>query len=190
MKHFKLTIASDIHGSAECCKLLLEAHRREGSGRLLLLGDILYHGPRNGLFDGYDPKAVADMLNEYADEILAVRGNCDSEVDQMMLSFPIMSEQALLVNAGFAALLLHGHKGMEKLPLKGINMVLSGHTHVPASIIKDGILWANPGSVSLPKEGSERSYMIWENGTVLWKTLSGEVYKSVDLQILCNNPNI
>lgn len=182
----KLTIASDIHGSADCCRQLLNAHEREGSDRLILLGDLLYHGPRNGLFDGYDPKAVADMLNSRADEILAVRGNCDSEVDQMMLRFPIMSDFLLLENAGRAALAVHGHKGMGELPLSGIAAVLSGHTHVPTNIIKDGILWANPGSVTLPKEGSARGYMTWDDEGFLWKTLAGEVYDSLKMQIITN----
>lgn len=174
----KLTIASDIHGSKEYCRKLLSAHEKEGSCKLILLGDILYHGPRNGLCDSYDPKAVIEMLNKKADEILCVCGNCDSEVDQMVLDFPILSGQMLIENSGLAALGIHGHKNMDTLPLKGIKIVFSGHTHVPANILKDGILWANPGSVTYPKDNSPRGYIIWEDNRLVWKTLSQEVYDS------------
>lgn len=185
----KLTIAGDIHGSAKYCGLLLNAHDREKSDRLILLGDLLYHGPRNGLCEEYDPKAVSKMLNERADEILAIRGNCDSEVDQMVLDFPMMSEWLLLENSGISAIALHGHKNMDFLPLKGIKAVLSGHTHVPTNIMRNGVLWANPGSATIPKENSPRGYMIWENDRFLWKTLAGEVYDGFNMQIIDNNPN-
>lgn len=169
----KIMIASDIHGSAVCCRRLLDIYSASGAEKLLLLGDILYHGPRNGLCEGYDPKSVADMLNRHADEIICIKGNCDSEVDQMVLDFPIMSETALICNDGVTALCIHGHKDTDKLPLKGVRIVFSGHTHVPKNIEKDGIIYANPGSVSIPKEDSEKGYMIWENGGLEWFSLDG-----------------
>ena len=172
----KIIVASDIHGSLTFCRELIAAYEREGAEKLLLLGDILYHGPRNGLCEGYDPKGVADTLNLMREDILSIRGNCDSEVDQMVLDFPMMSEFCLLYNCGTAAICVHGHKDMDKLALGGIRIVFSGHTHVPTNTIKDGVLWANPGSVSIPKEDTPRGYILWEGDALTWKTLTGEIY--------------
>lgn len=172
----KIIVASDIHGSLTFCRELIEAYEREGAEKLLLLGDVLYHGPRNGLCEGYDPKGVADALNLMRGDILCIRGNCDSEVDQMVLDFPIMSEFCLLDNCGTIAICVHGHKDMDKLALGGVNIVFSGHTHVPTNTIKDGVLWANPGSVSIPKEDTPRGYILWDGTALTWKTLTGEIY--------------
>ncbi len=177
----KIITASDIHGSAEHCRRLLERFDKSGADRLLLLGDILYHGPRNGLSGGYDPKAVADMLNEYADRIICIRGNCDSEVDGMVLNFPITSETAIISNGGVTALAIHGHKNMDNLPLKGIDIVFYGHTHVPDNTAENGVLYLNPGSVSIPKEQSRRGYILWEDKTLRWLTLDGECYDEREL---------
>ena len=180
----KILIASDIHGSLTYCRELLAAYSREGAEKLLFLGDILYHGPRNGLCEGYDPKAVADLLNEMPRDILCIRGNCDSEVDQMVIDFPIMSEFCLLDNCGAAALAVHGHKDTDKLALGGVKIVFSGHTHVPTNILRDGVLWANPGSVSIPKEDTPRGYILWDKNALEWKTLSGEVYDRRELSAI------
>lgn len=177
----KITIASDIHGSAEYCQRLLDCFDRLGAEKLLLLGDILYHGPRNGLCKGYDPKAVADMLNKYAEKIICIKGNCDSEVDQMVLNFPIMSETALVFNDGVTALAIHGHKDMDRLPLKGVDVVLCGHTHIPDNTAKNGVIYANPGSVSIPKENSPKGFILWEGKTFDWISLDGDWYDSRDL---------
>ena len=177
----KIMIASDIHGSAEYCRRLLERFDASGAEKLLLLGDILYHGPRNGLCECYDPKAVADMLNSCADKIICIKGNCDSEVDQMVLNFPMMSETALIYNGGVAALAIHGHKDMERLALGGIKAVFSGHTHVPDNTVKNGVLFANPGSVSIPKEGSPKGFILWEGSTLDWTSLDGDWYDSREL---------
>lgn len=174
----KIMIASDIHGSAKYCRELIAAYEREGAQKLLLLGDILYHGPRNGLCDGYDPVAVAEILNGMKSEILCVQGNCDSEVDQMVLEFPIMSQTCLLNIDGITALAIHGHKDMDSLPLGGIDIVFSGHTHVPKCEEKSVVLFCNPGSVSIPKEGSEKGYMTLTDRLLEWKTLAGDVYMS------------
>lgn len=181
----KLMIASDIHGSARYCEEMLNAFRRENAQRLLLLGDILYHGPRNDLPDGYAPKKVIEMLNPMKRFLLCVRGNCDTEVDQMVLDFPIMAEYCFLSFPEedvriFAA---HGHvyHPGNLPPLCGGDILLNGHTHVPACrdiSLADGsvIRYLNPGSVSIPKEDSAHSYMIFENGEFIWKNLEGEEY--------------
>lgn len=171
----KLFIASDIHGSALYCQKMLDAYRNENADRLILLGDVLYHGPRNYLPDGYNPKQVIDLLNPLADEILCVRGNCDTEVDQMVLDFPIMSDNALIFADETVLLAAHGHRETPKIPKDGI--LLNGHTHVPAFETKDGFIRINPGSVSIPKDDSQHSYIIFENRTFKWKNLDGETYR-------------
>lgn len=174
----KLMIASDLHGSAYYTKQLVEAYKREQADRLLLLGDILYHGPRNPLPEGYSPKEVAQMLNGMKQELLCVRGNCDSEVDQMVLEFPIMAEYCLIETEGATIFATHGHVFNEQsLPmLKKGDILLHGHTHVPVCRQHDGYTYVNPGSVSIPKENSEHGYMTVEQGELRWKKLDGTVY--------------
>lgn len=187
----KLMIASDIHGSAPCCRKMLEAYVREKADRLLLLGDILYHGPRNDLPEGYAPKEVIAMLNPVKKNLLCVRGNCDAEVDQMVLDFPVLADYCLLDltdgsgNAGAVMFATHGHRynPHHLPPLSDGDILLNGHTHIPACeeiLDMDGnrYQYLNPGSVSIPKEGSRRSYMIYEKGTFTWKNLEGEAYQT------------
>ena len=178
----KWLIASDIHGSAHYCRLLLSAWDREGADRLLLLGDVLYHGPRNALPREYDPQGVIALLNGRAGSILCVRGNCDSEVDQMVLQFPILADYALLSLEKRLLFATHGHVfSLDRLPpLHPGDILLHGHTHVPACREEKGIVYLNPGSVSIPKEGSAHSYMTLENNVFQWKTLAGEAYRSYD----------
>ena len=161
----KLFIASDIHGSAFWCEKMLEAYRASGAERLLLLGDILYHGPRNDLPRDYAPKRVIEMLTEYKNEILCVRGNCDTEVDQMVLPFPILSDYALLCLGDTTLYATHGHKfGKENPPpLREGDILLCGHTHVAADEYCDGFRYINPGSVSIPKEGTGNGYILFED---------------------------
>ena len=168
----KWFIASDIHGSAYYCEKLLEAYRREEADKILFLGDILYHGPRNDLPEGYAPKQVIAMLNELEHEILCVRGNCEAEVDQMVLPFPCMADYALLQLDGCTVYLTHGHLwNPEKLPpVQEGTVFLFGHTHVKMDEMHGGIRCINPGSVSIPKDGSH-SCLIWENGTVSFRIL-------------------
>ena len=180
----KLMIASDIHGSAYYCKKMLEAFDREQADRLLLLGDILYHGPRNDLPKEYAPKEVIKMLNERKNRIFCVRGNCDTEVDQMVLEFPILADYAVIPTADHLIYATHGHHfNLNTLPpMQPGDILLHGHTHIPAwEPFGDGNLYLNPGSVSIPKEGSEYSYMILKTGEVVWKTLEGETVHSIDL---------
>lgn len=174
----KWMIASDIHGSAYYCRLLLESFEREKADRLLLLGDLLYHGPRNDLPVSYDTRETARLLNSYKDDIAAVRGNCDAEVDQMVLDFPIMAENMLLELGDNPVLATHGHKvDMHNPPRPGVGgMLLCGHTHVPACKDIGGVVYLNPGSVSIPKEASPHSYMTYENGFFIWKNIEGGEY--------------
>ena len=175
----KWMIASDIHGSAYYCKQMVEAYRREKADRLLLLGDLLYHGPRNDLPRDYAPKQVMAMLNELSNDILCVRGNCDTEVDQMVLDFPILADYAILCVQGRLIFATHGHRYNEAdLPkIKHGDILLHGHTHVPACDQHEHYTYLNPGSVSIPKDGSPNSYLTLEDGVFLWKTLEGTVWK-------------
>lgn len=165
----KIMIASDIHGSAHWCARLMEAYNRENPDKLLLLGDILYHGPRNDLPDGYAPKEVIDMLNPLKDKILCVRGNCEAEVDQMVLSFPCLADYAVLMMDGRTIIAAHGHKE-HPMPAKG-EILVTGHTHVTLSAQENGYLHLNPGSVSIPKEGTPRGYIVITDGEIAFKTL-------------------
>ena len=180
----KWFIASDIHGSAYCCKMMLERYEEEKADRLLLLGDILYHGPRNDLPLCYAPKEVIAMLSEKGSETLSVRGNCDCEVDQMVLPFPVLADYTVLDTGSRLIFATHGHlfSPSRPLPMKKGDILLSGHTHVPRCEETDGLVFLNPGSVSIPKEGSVRSYMTLENGVFLWKELeSSKTYKEYSL---------
>ena len=180
----KFLIASDIHGSAYYCEQLLQAFEREQAARLLLLGDILYHGPRNDLPRDYAPKKVIAMLNGMADTILCVRGNCDTEVDQMVLAFPILADYAVLPTGERLVYVTHGHQFNTKTPppLCQGDVLLHGHTHIPAweSFGREN-LYLNPGSVSIPKNDTAHGYMTLENGVFTWKTLSGEPYHTLAL---------
>ena len=177
-------IASDIHGDANTARSLIERYRESGAERLILLGDILYHGPRNDLPSGYAPKAVISMLNELSDEILCVRGNCDTEVDQMVLTFPILADYAYLCADGLRIFATHGHRfNTSNLPpLKEGDILLHGHTHIPvAEPFGNNNIYINPGSVSIPKEGSEKSYIVYESRTFSFCRLDGTEYKRVEL---------
>lgn len=182
MQDKKILIASDLHGDAECTERLITRFYEEKAELLVLLGDLLYHGPRNDLPNGYAPKRSIDLLNEISDKILAVRGNCDTEVDQMVLSFPVLADYAVLFLAGRRVYLTHGHKwnAEHPFPMASGDLMLCGHTHVPTVIpFGDGNRYLNPGSVSIPKEKSVRSYMTYENGVFSWKSLdTGEVYRT------------
>lgn len=179
----KWLIASDLHGSAYYCRQLLAAFEREGADRLLLLGDLLYHGPRNDLPRDYDPKSVTALLNAYAKDILAVRGNCDADIDQAVLRFPIWADYALLAEGKILIFATHGHLyNLEHLPpLHAGDILLHGHTHVPACEQQSGVIYLNPGSLSIPKENSSHGYMTLEDGVFLWKTIEGETYREFRL---------
>ena len=165
-------IASDIHGSAYWCGKLVEVIEEVKPDKVLLLGDILYHGPRNDLPRGYAPKQVIPMLSAYKDKIICVRGNCEAEVDQMVLPFSCMADCALVDADGVTMYLTHGHHhSPDNLPsLSEGSIFLSGHTHVKLDEVRKGIRCLNPGSVSIPKDGSN-SCMIFRNGEFSFRIL-------------------
>lgn len=181
----KWMIASDLHGSAYYCRKMLEALEREGADRLFLLGDLLYHGPRNDLPREYAPKEVIPLLNEKKEKLLCVRGNCDAEVDQMVLEFPVLADYAVLPVVQRLIYATHGHIYHVKNlpPLAPGDVLLHGHTHVPAwTEFGQGNLYLNPGSVSIPKEDSPHSYMTLEGNTMQWKELeSSAVFHELTL---------
>lgn len=175
----KWLIASDLHGSFTYCQKLMEAYAREQADRMLLLGDVLYHGPRNDLPEGYAPKKVFALLNEKKDEIYCVRGNCEADIDQAVLAFPVLADYALLALGRHMIFATHGHLyNTEKLPpLKSGDILLHGHTHVSVCEKHEGFVYMNPGSISLPKDGVH-GYMTLEGDTFLWKTVDGETYRT------------
>ena len=181
----KWMIASDLHGSAYYCRKMLEAFEREGADRLFLLGDLLYHGPRNDLPREYAPKEVIPLLNGKKEKLLCVRGNCDAEVDQMVLEFPVLADYAVLPVRQRLIYATHGHIYHVKNlpPLAPGDVLLHGHTHVPAwTKFGQGNLYLNPGSVSIPKENSPHSYMTLEENTMQWKELeSSAVFHELTL---------
>lgn len=180
----KFLIASDIHGSAFYCEKVLEAIKREKADKIIILGDILYHGPRNDLPKDYAPKKVIEMLNPLKEKLLCVRGNCDTEVDQMVLLFPVLADYAVIPVGDKLIYATHGHNyNEEKLPplCKG-DILLNGHTHVSKCTVHEDFIYMNPGSVSIPKEDTPHGYMTLENGEFLWKNLeTGEVYNSFSI---------
>lgn len=179
----KYMFASDIHGSAYYCRKILEVYTKSGADRLILLGDLLYHGPRNELPRDYDPKQVFAMLNGYKDEIYAVRGNCDSEVDQMVLEFPMMADYGLLALNGKTIYATHGHIYNEEIlpPMKPGDALIHGHTHLPvAKAMGDGFL-LNPGSASLPKDGNPNSYGMLDGSVFAIYDFEGNKMKEITL---------
>ncbi len=179
----KWLIASDLHGSALYCEKIMEAYAREQADRMLLLGDILNHGPRNGLPEGYDPMRVAMLLNAKKEDILCVRGNCDSEVDQMILAFPILADYAILTVGKRMIFATHGHiyNNGNLPPLHKGDILLHGHTHLSLCEHHADYVYCNPGSPTFPHDG-HRGYMTLENGTFEWKTLDGTVVRVFALE--------
>jgi putative phosphoesterase len=180
----KLLIASDIHGSAFWCGKLLELARQEQPDKLILLGDVLYHGPRNDLPDQYAPKQVIPMLSQWKEKILCVRGNCEAEVDQMVLNFPVLADYAFIERDGLRIFATHGHVFNKNSvpPIAKGDILLHGHTHVPvAEEFGDGFYYINPGSTSIPKENSPKSYIYYENREFHFMTLDGDEYKNVTI---------
>ena len=179
----KILIASDIHGSAWYCRKLLQALEREETERMLLLGDILYHGPRNDLPREYAPKDVIAMLNPLKERIVSVRGNCEAEVDQMVLDFPVLADYCLMPVGDHMMFCTHGHIYNEEHlpPMMPGDILLYGHTHVPRAekVLDKWML--NPGSVSIPKGGSVPSYAVLEDGTFTIKDMDGAAIMQAEL---------
>ena len=180
----KLFFASDLHGSLTATQLMLEKYKESGSQHLVILGDILNHGPRNPVPQGYQPAAVADLLNNYSDQIIAVRGNCDSEVDQMLLNFPMLESYSwILLESGRRIFLTHGHiyNNDKRPPLKTGDVLAYGHTHIPVAERSGELFIYNPGSITFPKDGNVASYGIFEQGTFKVLSFSDEVLRQVSI---------
>ncbi|PST86222.1 phosphodiesterase [Photobacterium sp. NCIMB 13483] len=174
----KLFFASDIHGSFVAAQKAIAAFEKSGAKYLILLGDILNHGPRNALPEGYDPIKVAELLNQYADRITAVRGNCDSDVDQMLLDFPMMADYNLVMLAdGRRLFLTHGHiyNADKHPPLMNGDVIVSGHTHIPVAELKSDYYAFNPGSVAIPRNGLPASYGLLDGNQLSVISFEGEV---------------
>ena len=183
----KLLIASDIHGSAHYCGMLLEKFKAEKADKLLLLGDILYHGLRNETPEGYDPREIIKMLNQMKDKIICVRGNCDAEIYEMVLDFPALADYAAVPVGNRIMYASHGHiYNEEHLPsLCDGDILLNGHTHIPKVTVHEHYIYINSGSVSVPKDNTPHSYIVFENDRFIWKNLkTDEAFMKFDLNLL------
>ena len=179
----KLLIASDIHGDIKCAEALMAVAIKEAPDKILILGDILYHGPRNDLPENYNPKAVISLLNSHKEKFICVRGNCDAEVDQMVLEFPITADYQKISDGGISIVLSHGHVYSPEMlpPEENITVFLYGHTHVQKIHRSGDTLCLNPGSITLPKEGNPRTYAIYENREFSIRDFDGNTVNSVKI---------
>lgn len=175
----KIMIAGDIHGSAYYCEKLLKLFEGSGADKLVLMGDLLYHGPRNSLPEGYDPQKTVLLLNSVADKLLCVRGNCEAEVDQMLLDFPVMADYALVLLGSTQAFVTHGHLFSKQSPprMGSCKLLINGHTHVPAFENCGDFVYVNPGSVSIPKENSEHGCIVTDGINFDFISLDGKIYR-------------
>ncbi|CAE6952760.1 Phosphodiesterase YfcE [Vibrio sp. B1REV9] len=174
----KLFFASDLHGSLPATEETIQLFLASGAQHLILLGDTLNHGPRNPIPEGYNPTQVAELLNQYSEHIISVRGNCDSEVDQMLLNFPMMADYAwLLLESGQRMFLTHGHlyNSAKRPPLRSGDIIAHGHTHVPVAEMQEEAVIFNPGSMTFPRNALPRSYGLLDGKTLTVKTPDGEV---------------
>ncbi len=180
----RLFFISDIHGSEYYLKKAIDRYEEEEADYLVILGDILYHGARNPLPKGHNPKEVIRILNNLSDKIIAVRGNCDSEVDKMVLDFPLMSTYSNLFLDGKRLFLTHGHlyNQSNMIDLEKGSSFIYGHTHIVRADYEDGIYFLNPGSIALPKEDSPHSYAVLEDGIFEIKDLEGKKVKSIEIK--------
>lgn len=175
---------SDIHGSSYYTKKAIDKFREEEADYMILLGDILYHGPRNSLPKEYEPKEVIELVNGLKEKIICVRGNCDAEVDQMVLEFPIMSDYNTIFYNDKRIFATHGHLFNEQNmpPLVDGDILIHGHTHLPVAKMVDNKYILNPGSISLPKENTPNSYGIMENDKFVIKDFLGNIIKSIEIK--------
>ena len=180
----KLMIASDLHGSLASAEKLFQQFDKEQPEKLILLGDLLYHGARNDLPEGYDTKGLTALLNRYKDHIIAVRGNCDAEIDQMVLEFPIMADYTVLFVDGREWIVTHGHVFDETsmIPHTPGVVLVHGHTHLKILSKVEDFYYVNPGSTSIPKDDARGSFMIYEDGAFSIRDLDGSEIKSMTLE--------
>ena len=171
----KLLVVSDIHGSAYYTEKIPEIFEREKADKIIVLGDLYYHGPRNPLTKDYSPMKVAEILNSLKDRLDVIKGNCDAEVDEMISEFKFKEHLLLDVN-NMKVYFTHGHKNnMDNLPDEQIDMMVYGHFHTGFIVKKDGIIFANPGSISLPKDNTKNSYLILDKESIVLKDIDGNV---------------
>lgn len=181
----KIFFISDIHGSIECLNKAIEQFHKENANYIVVLGDALYHGPRNNIPNAYKPKEVVEILNKYKDKIIAVRGNCDSEVDQMLIEYPMMSDYSIILYNGKRLFLTHGHVyNRESLPnIEKGDILVHGHTHIPvAEKMENGIIIFNPGSITIPKENNPNSYGVLEGNMLKVKDLEGNLIREISME--------
>ena len=173
----KILIISDIHGSSYYAEKIREINEKEKPDQIILLGDLYYHGPRNDLTQEYNPMKVAGVLNDLSEKIRAVRGNCDAEVDEMISDFKFEDCIQMELN-GKNVYISHGHiYNMDNIPVKQIEIMFYGHYHTGFIEEENGIIFANPGSISLPKNNTENSYMIFEKDKIILKNIDGKIIK-------------
>lgn len=180
----KYLIVSDIHGSLPALDRVLRSYEKERCDMLCILGDILNYGPRNGLPEGLDPQTIATRLNDMAGQIVAVRGNCDSEVDGMLLDFPLSADYALIVDEGIRLFLTHGHiYNEENTPQTGYDVLFYGHTHLWKLQETNRSQWiCNTGSITFPKEGNLPTFAVYEQGMISIYSLDGSCLKTADIR--------
>lgn len=180
----KIMFASDIHGSEYYARKLVCKYSELSCNKMILLGDVLYHGPRNDLPEGYNPKGVIALLNEISTEIFCVRGNCEAEVDQMVLNFPCMSDSLIMYDKNVMFFITHGHLFNTENPpkMKNGDILIHGHTHVQTVEKFSDNVYINPGSVSIPKEGNPPTFMIYEDGCFTIYDFDMNVTNSYSLQ--------
>jgi len=180
----KILFISDIHGSLYYAKKAIEKFHEENASHIMIVGDVLYHGPRNPLPKDYNPAEVAELLNGYKDKIIAVRGNCDSEVDQMVLSFPMMGDYHIIMKDGYKIFMTHGHlyNKNQMPPLNPGDAFIHGHFHLPMAEKLGEINYLNPGSITLPKENNPNSYGLLEGDHFMVKDLEGNILKEIMLK--------
>ena len=178
----KYLVVSDIHGSKSYMDRIFKVFSDTRCDKLIVLGDFLYHGPRNVIPEGYDPKSLAEELNGFESEIIAVRGNCDAEVDQMVLDFNIMDEKKIIDINGYKAFLTHGHHVNEDhMPEEKIDMLLNGHTHIPVLKRENDVIFLNPGSVTLPKQENPHTYAIINENKITVYDIDNKIFKELEL---------
>lgn len=179
----KLVFISDIHGSYKYANKAVEIFKEEKGDNLVILGDVLYHGPRNPLPEEYNPQQVAELLNSIKDKIIAVRGNCDAEVDQMVLDFPCMADYSVLFWEGIRIYITHGHlyNKDNMLKVSKHDVIIHGHTHILDEMLQDDVKIINPGSISYPKNDNPHSYGVLEGKVFTIKDIDGNVIKSIEI---------
>ena len=177
----KILIISDIHGSSYYAERIKEIEQNEKPDQIILLGDLYYHGPRNELTQEYNPMKVAGVLNDFGEKLRTVRGNCDAEVDEMISEFRFEDHILMEIN-GKKFYFTHGHKyNIDVIPYEDFEIMIYGHIHQGFIEEKEGYIFANPGSISLPKCNTKHSYIIIEKNKIILKDVDENVIKEYEI---------